>query len=1158
MKNLKKLLAAALALLMLCALLPAGALADGPEYAVTVNNVANGKIVSDKSTASAGEEVALTIVPDSGYRYYEGSLKVYRTGDTGSSVGTDVSAAGGGLYRAVFTMPEGAVSVIAEFDIVKCKVTFDTSLLENGTVTAKVGSGSAVTISAGTPYVEAGSGETVTITAKPAAGYQLTGGRLTASSGSLSGSGTTYTLKMPANNVTISGSFSPAKKAAVASVDNAVVAAICGDIEIAERASASISVGSTVTVAAIPDPGYGIDSVKYSYNNGMSAVTVPLTAAGGLYSFEMPEYDVTITATMKVTGIRVAVSTNASKVSYRIGSGQYTALSDPETGFSAKKGNKVSLQFTVDAGDSLTSCTATYSENGVEKSLDVKTSVEQLTQSVSLYTVSFTMPAYDVALDARFASGKTVSFAAMANGSLTAVSAGITLGSSTPGKASTAEFPAAGGALVELYAESADGYLLAADSLTVKSGTGSSAKTLPVTYDEVGGFYSFLMPSSASINGVTVSAEFTRGLTATVASVATGGRVEAYVTSDKTSENLLAVSSVTSDTTSGTVLKRGDKVYVYVTPDKDCSLDDISVSYTLAGKDYTMTTSGTTAATKLTRDTAYSAGGAARYYFTMPAADVTITVSFAAPLLITAVKRTSDTEAEVTFTSAVSGTYYCALTANPSTSYSSGIMVILSAADSGAAVAAGTSATPVTNKVTLTNLPNSVCYAHLVVTDRLGAYTNIVRAEIPMLSHGTISSGSNTYSLSYDLSGTALTINGITDDGGADVTDAVTAAFAARSSNVIINLSDCGTVTRIDIPYSMIAPFSAEINKNAAVPSLEVDFNNNKYGFIFDAEAIAELAEPLSADSRYSYAVLGLTSGTYGSLTAAQKTFIDEYAEARVLIPTIAYINYDSAAPAASAYPAFTGSARLLAVHAIDKELTPLGVAGYEIARENGGIRQARYSYTPLSDGNGYIDFTLRSVPAKLVIGYWTNPFSDIESWPQNSAFNWAYEAVKYNEIDGRFRGMEDGTFSPYTNMNTAQLVTVLYRVRYGVDPDQSQGAYWYTTAATWAISNGIVDAESFDAAAPVTREQFVTMFYDTLRLTDKTIAATAAMRIKLASAVDYADISAGSRDAVAWAVHSGLISGTTADVLTIDPTGSINRIQVCQMLRNYYTKVLG
>jgi len=1157
MKKLKKLIAAALALLMLCALLPAGALADGTEYAVTVNQITNGKITTPNADAAAGTQVKLTIIPDEGYRFVENSLTVYRTGYPSQAVGTEISAAGDGVYWAVFTMPDFAVSVSAEFDIVKCRVNFASSLLENGTITARVGSSSAVTIGEGSPYVEAGSGETVTITAKPDTGYQLTGGRLTASSGTLSPSGAAYTLRMPANSVTISGSFSPAETVSVEGVDNAVVTAVCGDIEIAERASGSIAVGSDVTVSVLPASGYAVDTVTCSYSNGSDTVTETIAPAGGVYTFEMPDHPVSISATMKVSGLHVLVSTNATNVAYKIGSGQNTALTDLSEGVPAKRGDRVSLLFTVGTNDSLASYTAAYTENGVQKYLDVETALNYRAQNSVQYILSFTMPAFDVALDARFSSGKTVNFASMQNGSLTAKSAGVTLGSSTPGRASAAEYLAAGGALVELYADPDDGYILEADSLTVEYGFGDTVRTLPVTYDEVGGFYSFLIPSSASVNSVTVSAEFTRGLTATISSIATGGKAEVYVTADKTDENLLAVSSVTSDVTSGTVLKRGDKVYVYVTPDQGCSLDDISVSYTLSGRDYTMTTSGTTAATKLTRDTEYSAGGAARFYFTMPAANVTVNVFFNTPLIITAVKRISDTEAEVTFISDTSGTYYYVQTIYSSRYYSTGAALKTASTGSGAATAAGTSSTPVTNKLTLKDLPNSVCYVHLVVADRLGAYTNIVRAEIPMMSHGTISSGNSTYSLAYELSGTALTLKGITGEDGADVTNEVAAAFAERSSGVIINLSDCGTLTRIDIPYSMIAPFSAEINEYAAVPSLEVDFNGNNYGFIFDADAIVELADPLSAASRYSYVVLGLTSGTYSSLTAAQKTFIDEYTGARVLIPTVAYMNYDSAVPAGSVYPDFDGSARFLAVHAIDKSLTPLGVAGYEIARDNGSIRQAKYSYTPLADGNGYIDFTLRSVPAKLVIGYWTNPFSDIETWPQNSAFDWAYEAVKYNEIDGRFKGMEDGTFSPYTNMNTAQLVTVLYRVRYGVDPDQSQGAYWYTTAATWAMTNGIVNVETFDAAAPVTREQFVTMFYDTLRLTDKTVAATAAMRTKLATAVDYADISASSRDAVAWAVHSGLISGTTANVLTIDPTGNINRIQVCQMLRNYYTKVL-
>ncbi|MBO4831497.1 MAG: S-layer homology domain-containing protein [Oscillospiraceae bacterium] len=1156
MNRLKRLLGIALALVVLCTLLPASALAEPDKHAVQIGTILNGTVVSDKETAAEGEQVTLTIVPRDGYRFVEDSLRVTAGGQT---VPADISSAGGDYYRADFTMPDSAVSVSAEFSVIKYRVVFADSLFTNGKVKVKVGNGSEVALGSASPFVEAAKGDTVKITSVPNSGYQLTEGRLSSTGASLSGSNGVYTFTMPAGTVNISGSFSPGARLAVASVANAVVRASFGSFTVTEGSNTVVPAGSTVTVSIAPDTGYILDYVRFGYKLDGNDATVELTPnENGVCTFRMPENvdTVTVMAAVKVGNHTVSVTVNTNAViSAKVGSGTYTAIAPPYT-FAPKTGETVSLRFDAGSTDLVRSHSVTYTENGETKSLEHTLKYSPVSSNPNRCELTFTMPDSNVSVDIQFGAAKTVIFPAIEHGTLVLESAGLKLCESTAGKATIAGSVAAGGAVVEIHASPENGYAVDPGSVTVTYLTGTAA-IAEVFYDKDGGFYWFTMPESSLITAVTVSAEFVRGQTATLKSIPVGGKAEAYVTAEKAAENLLAASSVSADVVSAARLSRNDVVYVYTTPDPGCTVKDIVVSYSLNGTTYQMTTNGTSEANRINLDTSYNSGSTYRFFFTMPAADVTITVTYDAPLFITGVKRTSDSEAEVTFKSDTAGTYYYVCTTY-STQYTSGAALKAASGGQGDAAAAGTGAAPVTNTVKLTDLPNATCYVHIVVADRFGSYTNIARAEIPLISHGVITSGGTSYSLSYDISGTVLTVTGIINDNGEDVTAAVTEQFAATKKTTVMNLSDCGSVTQIRIPYSIIAPFSSEINSSAAAEALEVDFNSNQYGFRFDSDAIAELAAPLDDESSFSYAVLGVQPGTYASLTAAQKTYVDDYAAARVIIPTVAYMNYNDSAPVyISTYPAFSGEARLLAVHAIDPELTPLGVTGYEIA-PGGGISQAIYSYTALSGGNGYISFRLRSVPAKLVVGYWTNPFPDIADYAQSSALHWAYEAAKYNEIDGRFKGMADGTFSPMTNMNTAQLITALYRVYYGADPDQTQGDYWYSAAAAWAIGSGIISSDDFVAGADVTREQFVTMFYDTLRLRDDTIAPTAAMKQKLATAVDYSSISASSRDAVAWAVGSGLISGTTSDVLTIDPSGHINRIQVCQMLRNYYTKVLG
>ena len=1157
MNTLKKMLGIVLALVLLCALFPAGALADGTEYAVKIGTISNGTVAANKETAAEGDQVTLTIVPRDGYRFVEDSLKVTAAG--GKSVPADISSAGGGFYRADFTMPGSAVSVTAEFSVIKYRVVFSDGLFTNGKVKVKVGNGTETTISSGTPYAEAAKGDTLRITAVPNSGYQLTDGKLSSAGASLSGSNGVYTLTMPEGPVNISGSFSPGARLTVADAANALVRVSFGSFTINEGSSTVVPTGSTVTVRTDPDIGYIIDYVRYGYKVDGNNATVELTPDGnGLCTFRMPENvdTVTVTAAVKVGNHTVSVTANANAViSAKVGTGAYTTLAPPYT-FAPKTGETVSLRFNAGSVNLVRSHSVTYSENGQTRPLEHTIKYTPVNSNPNRCELSFTMPDSNVSVDVQFGTAKTVIFSAMEHGTLVLKSAGFDLCESAAGTATVASAAAAGGAVIEIHPSPESGYALNAESVTVAyvSGTAGIAE---VFYDKDGGYFWFTMPDSSDIMAVTISAEFVRGLTAAVKSIPVGGKAEAYVTSEKAAANLLAVSSVSADTVSAAKLGKNDVVYVYTTPDPGCSVKDIVVSYTLNGKLYRMTTNGTSDATRISLDTAYYSGGAYRFFFTMPAADVTISVTYDAPLFITGVSRTSDTEAEVTFKSDSAGTYYYVCTTY-STLYTSGAALKAAAGGHGQAAAAGNGVAPVTNTIKLTDLPNATCYVHIVVVDSFGTFTNIARAEIPVISRAVITSGSSSYSLNYDISGSVLTVSGIIDEKGADVTASIAARFAASKDKTVMNLAGCGTVTQIRIPYSIVAPFSSEINKSAAAEAFEVDFNGNQYGFRFDSKAMAELAAPLNKGSAFSYVVLGIQSGTYASLTAAQKTYIDDYTAARVMIPTVAYMNYNDSAPInISTYPAFSGDVSLLAVHAIDPALTPLGVTGYEIA-PGGGISQAAYSYTSLTGGNGYISFRLRSIPSKLVIGYWTNPFPDVDYYTQSPERYWAYEAVKYNEIDGRFKGMANGTFSPRTNMNAAQLVTVLYRVYFGADPDQTQGDYWYSTAASWAIKSGIISSDDFDPHADVTREQFVTMYYDTLRLRDDTIAPTAAMKQKLATAVDYASISSSNRDAVAWAVGSGLISGTTANVLTIDPSGHINRIQVCQILRNYYTKVLG
>ena len=163
----------------------------------------------------------------------------------------------------------------------------------------------------------------------------------------------------------------------------------------------------------------------------------------------------------------------------------------------------------------------------------------------------------------------------------------------------------------------------------------------------------------------------------------------------------------------------------------------------------------------------------------------------------------------------------------------------------------------------------------------------------------------------------------------------------------------------------------------------------------------------------------------------------------------------------------------------------------------------------------------------------------------------WYEPAIIFCVGRGMFIGTdaEKNLFSPGTEMTMAQLFTVLGRIA-GEDFSVQSSDPWYASARDWAVENDIIAEDAFTAEANVTREMFIYMFYLTTGLAG-TYDMTASYDITVA--VDYDNIDENYREAVSWAVASGIISGTTSAALTIAPNVEITRAQVCQMLLNYY-----
>lgn len=163
---------------------------DSTEYTISVGTAVNGTVAASAAKAAAGTEVTITVTPDANFAAEPPVV-------TGPSGSVTVSKVNDTTYK--FTMPAGDVSVSAVFTAA-APSTYTLTLpqaSDKGSVTAS--------------STEAGAGDTVTLTVTPSAGFKAAAPMVTGASGTAvavtPGAGNTYTFIMPAENVTVSVSF---------------------------------------------------------------------------------------------------------------------------------------------------------------------------------------------------------------------------------------------------------------------------------------------------------------------------------------------------------------------------------------------------------------------------------------------------------------------------------------------------------------------------------------------------------------------------------------------------------------------------------------------------------------------------------------------------------------------------------------------------------------------------------------------------------------------------------------------------------------------------------------------------------------------------------------------------------------------------------------
>ncbi|MBR4881665.1 MAG: DUF4838 domain-containing protein [Clostridia bacterium] len=186
----------------------------------------------------------------------------------------------------------------------------------------------------------------------------------------------------------------------------------------------------------------------------------------------------------------------------------------------------------------------------------------------------------------------------------------------------------------------------------------------------------------------------------------------------------------------------------------------------------------------------------------------------------------------------------------------------------------------------------------------------------------------------------------------------------------------------------------------------------------------------------------------------------------------------------------------------------------------------------------------------------WNNPFRDVKE------SHWFYDAVKTTVEKGIFNGMTEDTFQPNGKMTRAMFMTTLANM-VGAEVGEYTGmpftdvkaSHWYAPYIQWAYDNGIssgMSADRFGVNDPITREQMVTLFYNTAAKfgADTTVTDT----YKFDKTYDAEKIREYAVEPMKWAMQNSIISGSgvNGNEIVVDPWGTATRAQAAQIITMY------
>ncbi|MCL2842603.1 MAG: S8 family serine peptidase [Oscillospiraceae bacterium] len=177
---------------------------------------------------------------------------------------------------------------------------------------------------------------------------------------------------------------------------------------------------------------------------------------------------------------------------------------------------------------------------------------------------------------------------------------------------------------------------------------------------------------------------------------------------------------------------------------------------------------------------------------------------------------------------------------------------------------------------------------------------------------------------------------------------------------------------------------------------------------------------------------------------------------------------------------------------------------------------------------------------------------------------HWAHGYISLVAGDGIMLGTGYGNFSPNININRASFAVLLGRmhevIRGDTIPRNISHNFtdltrdWYRNYVAWASARGIIEGvgnNRFDPYGNITREQLATMLfrYETYRNARSPSGSNDLNRF-----TDRHNISDWATDAMAWAVGSDIITGTTPT--TLAPLLPVMRSETATMIHRYMRSI--